>query len=249
MKRLLFFLLIPCLWFLSSCEDAGIGVEINFNDPQEIPTINAFFADVEDMGAMDLVEHFGEAYLYFGNTPPDLNDISFLVDGMDYVYTERYRFDPLAEDPLNGPYLTINTPPPTYDASKDYHHFYNHYESLSSHKIKTIDPQFPDDVVRVNACNIIGHDSLFTAYYKETLTNEGSGYPTNAIIFSGIVKYDDQGKFIGIKNFRYGKKILKYKELPSNYAPGTILIKTHEELCGQVNWDTITDKNRQLLVP
>ena len=83
MKKLLTIFLLPCLlFFLSSCKKKGVGLEIDFHDPQEIPTINHFF---EDADAWELIKHFGEENIYFGNTPPNLNDISFF-------FTERHAF-------------------------------------------------------------------------------------------------------------------------------------------------------------
>ena len=249
MKKLLTIFLLPCLlFFLSSCKKKGVGLEIDFHDPQEIPTINHFF---EDADAWELIKHFGEENIYFGNTPPNLNDISFLVNGMKYEYTERYSFDLDADDPLHADFIPITTSPPTYDASKEYHHFFDQDESRIWHKIKTQDSQ-GNDFVRKYKYYVIGHDSLFTAYYKETITDEGSGRPTCAIIFSGIVRLDKNGQFAGISNFRYGKQFISYEKLPAiaNYAPGTIFIKTHDALCIPLTWDTIPDKNnREFLIP
>lgn len=234
MKKLLFFVLAPLLAFITACKEDQ-GLEINFNDPQEIPTINSFFE-----AAPELIEQFGEEYLYFGNTPPDLNNISFKVDGMDYVFSKRFRFGP------NNEPTPITTPPPSYDASKYYHHFFEHFESISCHRFRSQDSH-GNIFIRENNSYIIGHDSLFTAYYIEKITDEGSGFPTNAIIISGTVRNDSNG--LGISNYRFGKQILKYDTAPDNptFAPGTIEIKTHQAFCEYCDWDSLT--NNKLLVP
>ncbi len=240
MKKKLFHIIVLSLALVTSCKEQE-GMEIDFLDPQELPTIATILQD-----APELIEHFGEEHLVFGNTPPNVKDISFWVDGLDYEYSERYRFN--QESPSLDDQIPINTAPPIWDASRYYHHFYDQFESITHHRMKTEDPHGNKFVRENDNTFFIGHDSVFTAYYLEQITDEGSGYPTNAIIISGTVRYDSQGNFKGISNYRYGKQILKYEQMPASltYAKGTIEIKTHQGLCPALVWDTITNSKRQL---
>ena len=187
----------------------------------------------------DLVEAFGEKHIVFGHTPPSLENISFKVQGMDYDTCIRYIFNVIPGEPP----IQSHTDPPTYDPSFNYHHFYNHTECISEHKLKTVD-SYHDVYIRENdSAFIIGDESThrFTAYYEEQITEEGSGRPTNAILISGTLVYDTiTGQFLGVEDYRIGKKILRYKERPStpSYAEGTIEIKiSSQKLCPFENWD------------
>lgn len=240
MNKLLPLILVLCLALATSCKDSD-GIVIDFQDPQEIPTIRTVMSE-----ASSLIEHFGEEHLVFGHTPPNLDGISFgVVDGLDYEYSERYRFN--REDPSLEDQIPINTAPPVRDTTKYYHHFYDQVESISHHRMKTIDSHANIFIRENDTVYVIGHDSLFTVYYIERITDEGSGHPNNAILISGTVRYDDDGNFLGISNYRYGKQILFYEELPENltYAKGTIEIKTHHELCPALEWDN--NKNHKHL--
>lgn len=239
MNKLLPSILVLCLALATSCKDSE-GIVIDFQDPQEIPTIGTVMSE-----ASSLIDHFGEAHLVFGHTPPNLDGISFGVDGLDYEYSERYRFN--QENPSLEDQIPINTAPPVYDASRYYHRFYDQVECISNHRMKTEDAHGNKYIRENDDAYVIGHDSLFTVYYIEKITDAGSGNPTNAILISGTVRYDAEGNFLGISNYRYGKQILRYDEIPENltYAKGTIEIKTHHELCPALDWDN--NKNHKHL--
>lgn len=233
MKQLKYFIvLLLGLVMASSCSKSG--VDLNINDPQDVEFLN--------MLPQDLVEAFGEQNIYFGHTPPDLEGISFKVKTMNYVYCLRYLFNP---DPSLPP-IPYHADPPDYDGSTNYHHFYDFEGNIANHKLKTVDPGL-NTFIREDTVFVIGNTDLnhFTVYYEEELKEEGSGYPTNGILISGTLVYNEQGVFIGVKNYRIGKKILRYKERPAPnqdgiikaFEKGTIEIKTHAELAPAENWD------------
>lgn len=200
---------------------------MDFSDPQEI------FPILEVL-PQDLVDAFGEENIHFGPTPPNMNDISFQVDGLNYVTSIRYLFGPSDDDE----YILSTAAPPTYDATQYYHHFKNAIGNMAQHKLKTIDPSHNIFTRDNDTIYLIGQGSSFTAYYTETIQEEASGNPTNYIIISGTLVTDEKG-FVGVKDYRIGKKIKKYERRPvtPSYAPGTIEVKTHEGLSPQVSWD------------
>ena len=163
---------------------------------------------------------------------------------MDYDTCIRYIFNPTDPD---APPIQSHTDPPAYDGSTNYHHFFGHVENISHHKFKTIDPHNDTYIRERDSVYVIGvTDALyFTVYYEEEIQEEGSGHPTNAILISGKLVYDDQGQFLGIKDYRIGKKILRFKERPTpnaqgiiqSYAQGTIEVKSHSGLAPAENWD------------
>ena len=225
-----FIVILTCLlWATVSCNKEE-GVTIDVIDPQFIDFVDVVIDD-------DLIEAFGAEHIYFGHTPPDIEGLSFYVQGMDYVLCKRYIFDTYNN---NEPILS-HADPPTYDGTRNWHHFYNHLENTSSHKMKSIDTH-NDTYIRENeTVYILGiADSLtFTAYYEEVLQEEGSGHPTNGILISGRLVYDNNGTLIGVKDYRIGKKILRYQEHPTtpSYAQGTIEIKEHEGVAPITDWD------------
>jgi len=229
MKRLRIVLVLLFLPFVS-CED-WIGIDADFTDPQEVTPMLEYLPQ-------DLLDAFGEEYINFGPTPPDLSDISFKVNGLDYVTSIRYLFGPTDDDE----YIISTTDPPTYDATIYYHHFMEQTEHIAKHNLKTIDPNNNIFFRHNDTVYVIGHDSLFTAYYQETIQDSLAGYPTNYIILSGtLVRDSGTQAFIGIRNYRIGKKIKKYlyRPIAPSYAPGTIEVKTHQELSPAHVWDTI----------
>ena len=232
MKRASVFITIltSLLMAMASCTKVE-PVAIDIIDPQDVGFVNVVLDD-------DLVEAFGEENIHFGHTPPSLEGLSFYVQGMDYVVCRRYIFDA-----YNNYQPTLShADPPTYDGSRNWHHFHHHIENLASHKMKTIDT-YNDTYIRPNdSVYIVGiaDDHTFTAYYEEVIEDEGSGYPVNGILISGQLVYDGNGELLGVKDYRIGKKIMEYKGTPpygSSYAPGTIEVKEHRELAPIILWD------------
>ena len=233
-KTVLFTTFFLSLVLMASCSKSGI--DINITDPQQVKFIQEHIDT-------DLIDAFGVQYLHFGHTPPNLEDISFKVQGMDYKTCKRFLFN---IDPTQDP-IQSHADPPTYDGSTNYHHFFQHTESYASHKLKTIDP-YNNTYTRENEIvYVIGDASsnCFTVYYEEEIQEEGSGHPTNGIIISGTLVYDANGQFLGIQDYRIGKKILRFKERPTpnaqgviqSYAQGTIEVKTHAGLAPAEEWD------------
>lgn len=237
--------LIPVIFLslvmMASCSKTGI--EVNIHDPQHVVFIHGLDENEHILIDQDLVDAFGEEYIHFGHTPPSLEGISFKADMMYYETVVRYLFN---QDPTQPPILS-GADPPTDDGNRNYHHFYNHTENIARQRMQTI-TTYQDTVLRQNdTVYIIGDESThsFTAYYEETLKEEGSGHPTSAILISGTLVYDDNGHFLGVKNYRIGKKILRYKERPTPnqygiimaFAEGTIEIKKQNELAPAEEWN------------
>lgn len=232
MKTLKIFLTLLFLTSVTTCKKWE-GVPIEFHDPQEILSLAGVLP-------LELINAFGEEHIHFGPMPPDLNGISFKVEGMTYDTCIRYIFGP------GGEIMISPTAPPTHEGTHYYHHFWNYVEQLSQHKLKTVDPSGNIFVRTNDTIYIIGHDSVFSAYYRETILEPQSGQPTNYIIFSGTVLRDKKtNQFIGIKDYRLGKMIKSYAyqpEIPS-YAPGTIEVKKHEGIAYPYDWDTRTQRH------
>lgn len=232
MKRVTVFLALSIAFL--SCEREGI--DFDFNSPQDIQKVNLTL-----LNNNDLIEHFGESNIHFGPVPPNLEGISFKVTGMNYDYCERYVFGPTPD----APPIPSHVDPPTYEPSINHHHFFDHLQSISKHRMMTFGTHGDIYTKENDTIYVIGNNNNFTAYYIEKTTGEGSGNPTNAILISGTLVYDKDGKFIGVEKYRIGKKILEFEYHPTipTYAQGTIEIKRHDELSPRFEWDTIQQPN------
>lgn len=223
MKRTTFFLI---LLGLTWCFHACTAVDFDFNDPQDIETIQEeFFFNLDNSENSDLWELFGEENINFGPVPPSFGDsICFFLDSVSWITSVRYIFDIYH----NNEIIPSHTDPPEgYDlSSKNVHLFYNQTQCISKQKIKTKDSHQNIYSIELDTVYITGHDSLFTAYYLGKTI--GNGDPTVAMIFSGTLVYDsiNTDSIIGVRDYLYGKKILHYDYHPTeSYAPGTIEIK------------------------
>ena len=247
--HLLSLLALP-LFFLACSADP---IDFDFSGPQYIPDIDSAFV-FNDTLNHDLLEAFGEENIHFGPFPPALDSIQFKVIGMDFVFCKRFIFDTYH----NNQPIPSHADPPTYEASIYMHHFRRHHtgQGISWHRLKTQDPS-QNIFTRTNdTVFVIGHDSLFTVYFIEKTFDEGSGNPTNAIIFSGTVVNDTvevvqngvtvkKPVFRGVRDYIIGKKILRYDYVPDLsthgcYAPGTIEVKKHPGISNYYLWDTDT---------
>ena len=227
MKTIRVWFILLLLSMLTSCQKWE-GIPLEIKDPQDIQSLSEVLPE-------DLIYAFGEEHIHFGPTPPDLTDISFKVEGLTYDSCLRYIFGP------NGETILSPTAPPTHEGTLYYHHFWNHEEQIAQHKLKTIDPSGNIFIRSNDSTFIIGHDSVFTAYYQETILEPQSGNPTNHIILSGTIVRDPVTKqFVGIRNYRMGKMIKCYDHQPEipSYAPGTIEVKKHEGISLSFEWDT-----------
>lgn len=220
-------------------------LEIDFNDPQDVSTIqDEFMFDVNEalQENNDLVELFGEENIHFGPVPPSWSDsICFRVNGMDYVSCVRYIYDPYHDNAI----ILSQAAPPDFDASINVHLFYDKNQCVFKHEMKTRDAYANYYFLDLERAFIIGHDSLFTTYYQgKTL---GNGDPTVLMLISGTMVFDtitdgDTQKvvFKGVRDYIFGKKILKYEYQPSQaFAPGTIEIKKHPGLSLKCNWNEL----------
>ena len=77
-----------------------------------------------------------------------------------------------------------------------------------------------------------GRDSSFTAYFNEKIDTEGS--PVHAVLLSGTLSVQ------GIKDFRYGYKILSYNDsvVPATVYPvnSIFIFKDLDGLAEQCSW-------------
>lgn len=227
MRRLLPLLcLMACGLLLSRCKDHD-GIEFDYHEPHSV-------TNVMEMIPEDLVSAFGEEHFHFGINPTDLKDISFKVDGLQYVEAIRYIYGP------DGNPVLSHAEMPPMDMTRYLHHFYNIDGSISSHRLKTIDPSNNQFLRQNDTVFVIGDSLNFTAYYIDSILEYASGNPVNAVIVSGMIQLDSLGQFLGIDHYRIGKKILRYGHQPTvpSYAPGTIEVKQHEGLCPAFIWDT-----------
>lgn len=218
MKRSFLTVLLFSLLLVSCSEEESVSID--FNDPQKI-----LFTNIIDTA---LINAFGVENIHFGHTPPSLDSISFHIPGMDFVLRIKYLFDENGE-PFLPPHQSNSAG--QYDATENYHLFCNHIENISRHILLTKGTHGPEDIhLRQNdTVYVIGSGNDFTVYYEESL--QSTGRPVNGILISGTLAFDPSGKFLGVKNYRLGKKILEYKDpVPIGaqvYAPGTIEIKEH----------------------
>lgn len=233
MRRIcLIFILMLCGWMLSACkEHNGIDFDYHYQDLSKLDSILGVLPE-------DLVEAFGEEHIHFGPNPPNLNEISFKVNGLRYVKAIRYVFGP------NDTPIPSQAEMPPMDMTRYFHHFFDANSGFSGHRLKTIDPSNNQFLRENDTVFIIGNGNFFTAYYIDSIQEPASGNPINAILVSGTVVQDGTG-FVGIENYRIGKKILRYTHHPlvNAYAPGTIEVKQHIELCPADDWDTVRPSN------
>lgn len=214
-------------------------LDIDFNNPQDVnPIQDEFMFEINEVLTEnnDLVALFGEENIYFGPVPPAWSDsICFKVDGMEYDTCVRFIYDAYHDDQIIPSYAS----PPDFDASINVHLFYDKDQGVFKHEMKTRDPYANYYVLDLEKAYMIGHDSLFTTYYQgKTL---GNGDPTILMIISGTMVLDKAtGEFIGVKDYTFGKKILKYEYKPTNaYAPGTMEIKKHPGLSPKCSWNDL----------
>ena len=188
------------LVMMASCSKSG--VDINIDDPQDIE-----FLQIIDTA---LLNAFDEQYIHFGHTPPQFDNLSFLVDSMEYVVCKRYKYHPVYHTPV----LSTFNGPGDYDPSEYYHLFYHHLNHLSSHTLLSIGSGGADDTYKRNndKVYIIGSGQSFTAYYEEH--PDMPFHPTFGILISGTIVNDSLGRFVGIKDYRYGKMYMGYEETP-----------------------------------
>ena len=196
---------------LASCMGPGNDT-ILVNDPQNIESIT-------DYMPKDLLDYFGEENVNFGDYPPKI----------DHTFSSKHKYV----------FTNLNTPnapqPGQISPVIRYHKFHNQYLAIADYVATTseqmhFNPSSPYD--SVSPVYIIGHDSLFTAYFYEE--SQAAGNPTWAVVISG--KITD----CGISNYRYGYQIMSYAESPTPenvYPVNSIFVFEDEDgLAEYTNW-------------
>ena len=161
----------------------------------------------------DLLELFGEEHVYFGDQPP-------VVD-MEFKSIHEYVGTNLV--PPYAPQSGQLSPVVHYHKLQHQFQQITEYVCMSSGETqcKLISPVY-----------MTGRDSCFTAYFHETTSTEGT--PEHAVLLSG--KLTD----VGIKDLRYGYKILKYNDsiVPASVYPvnSIFIFKDHDGLAEKCRW-------------
>lgn len=161
----------------------------------------------------DLLNLFGEEYVHFGDQPP-------LVD---------MEFKSLHE------YVATNLQPPFAPQAGQLSPI-THYHKINQQYLQKAD--YISMTSEESYCKVVspvyltGHDNDFTVYYQEAPQTEG--HPEHAVMFSGTLSSN------GVRNFRYGYKILRYNDSivpPTVYPANSIFIfKDHDGLAEKCVW-------------
>ena len=169
---------------------------------------------------MDLLEVFGEENVHFGDQPPVI-DIEF-VSNHEYVA--------IVMDSPNHPQVGDIT------ANLHYHKFSDQYLQIADYYSMTSD----EIALADSRCKLIspvyisGSGSNFSVYYYET--PQTFGLPEYAVVMSGTVTNG------GIKNYRFGYKIMKYNDTinfdPLQHYPvnSIFVFKDHDDLAQKETW-------------
>ena len=215
MRRLYFkHLLLTVLVFLAipSCLKEG-DKTILVNDPQDIPFITDYLPE-------DLLNLFGEEFVYFGDQPP--------VIDMEFKSLHQYVATNL-QPPFAPP---VGTQSPV----KHYHKINQQYLQIADYISMTSEESTSKVISPVY---VTGRDNDFTVYFHEVQQTEG--HPEHAVLFSGTLTT------AGVRNFRYGYKIVKYNDSivpPTVYPANSIFIfKNHDGMAEAYNWynDSLVD--------
>ena len=161
----------------------------------------------------DLLNLFGEENVFFGDQPP-IVDMEF-KSMHEYVATN-----------LQPPYAP---PVGTISPIMHYHKINLHYLQIADYISMTSEENYCKVISPVY---LTGRGNDFTVYYHESPQTEG--HPEHAVLFSGTLIH------AGIRNFRYGYKILKYNDSivpPTVYPANSIFIfKDHDGLAETFTW-------------
>ena len=168
---------------------------------------------ITDYLPRDLLDLYGEEHIFFGNQPPVIN----------------MEFRSLHE------YVATNLEPPfapqpgQLSPIAHYHLFRNQYLQIADYLCMSSEETFCKIISPVY---LTGRDSSFTAFFNEITHTEGT--PVHAVLMSGTMTAQ------GVKDFRYGYKILSYQD---SVAPGTVypvnsifIFKDFDGLAEQCSW-------------
>ena len=198
-------LLALVLLTLSSCLKEG-DTTILVNDPQDIPFITDYLPE-------DLLNLFGEEYVYFGDQPP-------VVD-MEFKSMHQYVATNL-QPPFAPPIGTLS--PITH-----YHKINQHYLQIADYISMTSEESLSK---MISPVYLTGRGNDFTVYYHESPQTDG--HPEHAVLFSGTLTT------AGVRNLRYGYKIMKYNDsiVPQTVYPANsiFIFKDYDGLAEAFTW-------------
>ena len=172
----------------------------------------------------DLLNLFGEENVYFGDQPPKI-DLEF-KSVHQYVATN-----------LQPPFAPqVGQPSPI----THYHKINQQYLQIADYISKTSEETHCQVISPVY---LTGRGNDFTVYYHEAPQTEG--HPEHAVLFSGTLAHN------GVRNLRYGYKILKYNDsiVPQTVYPANsiFIFKDRDgmaEACHWYNDSLVTPQNR-----
>lgn len=171
----------------------------------------------------DLLNLFGEENVYFGDQPP-------VVD-MEFKSMHQYAATNL--QPPFAPQVGQLSPITHYHKINQQYLQIADYISMTSEETycKVISPVY-----------MTGRGNDFTVYYHEA--PQMDGHPEHAVLFSGTLTNN------GVKNLRYGYKILKYNDsiVPQTVYPANsiFVFKDYDgmaEACTWYNDSLVTPQN------
>ena len=197
----------------TSCLKEGDNASILLNDPQDIPLITEYLP-------VDLLEVFGEENVHFGDQPP--------VIDMEFVANHEYAA--IVMDSPNHPQIG------EISGNLHYHKFSGQYLQVADYFRMTTDElafeEYPCKLI--SPVYISGRGNNFSVYYYEA--PQTFGLPEYAVVLSGTVTND------GIKDYRYGYKIMKYNDTVNfdpyqHYPVNSIFVfKDHDGLAQKETW-------------
>ena len=170
----------------------------------------------------DLLELFGVENVFFGDQPPVVN--------MEFKSMHQYVATNL--QPPFAPQAGQLSPITHYHKINQQYLQIADYISMTSEEnlSKVISPVY-----------LTGRGKDFTVYYHEAPQTEG--HPEHAVLFSGTLTN------AGVRNFRYGYKIMKYNDsiVPQTVYPANsiFIFRDYDGLAEAFNWYMGPSKNLQ----
>ena len=162
---------------------------------------------------MDLLDLFGEKNVNFGDQPPIIN----LEFKSLHEYTATNLQPPFSPQPGQPSPIT------------HYHKISNHYLQIADYYCMSSEETYCKEISPIY---LMGNGNDFTAYFYESPQTDGR--PEHAVLFSGTLTSE------GIKNFKYGYKILKYNDsiVPLTVWPANsvFIFKDCDGLAEISNW-------------
>lgn len=181
-----------------------------------------FIPFITDYLPEDLLDLFGEENVFFGDQPP-------VVD-MEFVSMHQYVATNL-QPPFAPPVGTIS--PITH-----YHKINQQYLQIAEYISMTSEENQYKVIFPVY---LTGRGNDFTVYYHEAPQTDG--HPEHAVLFSGTLTDT------GVRNFRYGYKIMKYNDsiVPLTVYPANsiFIFKDYDGFAEAFNWYAHASNNPQ----